>query len=466
MRRRMSVLALLACVVAIGSLGALAQGQSYGFGFGGSMAMGFFPDMSLVNVFMSENGLPAMDDVLIGAGGWGRGGVLPGVSFGGVGWGLVADSGNDVLWAELVSAGGGFDLGFVIGGNERSVLTLGAVFGGGANVLTLYETWDVVPMGIVPEPLEREIGLVTGFVQPYLSMAAQFFSWMGFEFRVGYILPVFGFEFGDLLGIPAPPLELSGPTVSFGISFGGIGSSGRARRVEPEYEDEPDAVSVTSDGSFAVGAGSTVVVENVLGDIRIIGVPSDPTQTAPTVVWHAVRTAKPKLIEEISITVDTAGVDITLEAEGPGQVDYEVLVPIGTNLSVRSGAGDVTFDGYAAETVIVEVGAGEIYAADVDATSFVAVVGAGEIKLVAVDARALVAEVGLGEISIGLPADASATLEARTSVGDLSVERFPGMVGGVRGFIGHAADVILGEGTNSVKLAVGIGRIDVGIAIP
>ncbi len=40
---------------------------------------------------------------------------------------------------------------------------------------------------------------------------------MVFELRLGYILPVFGIDFGDLIGIPAPSLDLSGPTVSFGI---------------------------------------------------------------------------------------------------------------------------------------------------------------------------------------------------------------------------------------------------------
>jgi len=95
-------------VVWVGSMGAAlfaAEPGALKFGFGGAMAMAFFPDMTGINTFMSENGLPPMGDVLIGVGGGGRGGVIGGPAFGGVGWGVLAASKSEDRSAELVFGG-------------------------------------------------------------------------------------------------------------------------------------------------------------------------------------------------------------------------------------------------------------------------------------------------------------------------------------------------------------------------
>ena len=68
MRRILRYLMILACIGAMGSSLVMAEPVARGFGFGGAMAMAFFPDMTGINTFMSENGLPSMGDVLIGAG--------------------------------------------------------------------------------------------------------------------------------------------------------------------------------------------------------------------------------------------------------------------------------------------------------------------------------------------------------------------------------------------------------------
>ncbi len=467
MKRTLCVFMVLACIGAGGFSLVMAEPVVRGFGFGGPMAMAFFPDMTGVNTFMSENGLPSIGSFLIGAGGGGRGGVIGGPAFGGIGWGMVAESANDELRAELISAGGGVDVGTAIGGDDSSVLTIGAVLGGGANILSLsgYVTQPVGPEGLVIEPTYREIGLATGFVQPYVSMAAQLLPWMGFELRLGYILPVFGVEFGDLFGIPAPSLKMSGPTVSLGLTFGGIGWAAESEKVEgPGGKAQVTAVS---EGTFAIEAGQLLVIENAAGDVVISG-GAGMTQTASYLVatWQATRTCNERRIDELQAVIDSSDTGTTLKTVGDGRVDYVLQVPAGIDLTVRNGAGIVDLTGHEGQTIIVENGAGEVRLQGVDSLALIVALGVGRLDLSDVNARALIAEVGIGEIVLALPATASATLKAKASIGDVSVDRFPGMIGGVHGFFGRTADVTLGQGERTVELNVGIGRIGIEMRIP
>ena len=467
MKRTLRVFMILACIGVAGSSLVAAEPGGRGFGFGGPMAMAFFPDMTGINAFMSENGLAPMGSFLIGAGGSGRGGVIGGPVFGGIGWGMVASSTNDDLLAELVSAGGGVDLGTAIGGDDSSVLTIGAVLGGGANIVSLsgYVTQPNGPEGLVPEPTYREVGLATGFVQPYVSMAAQLLPWMGFELRLGYLLPVFGIEFGNLLGIPAPSLKMSGPTVSFGLTFGGIGLAAK-----PKERDKPsdwNQVTAVSEGTFAIEAGQLLVIENTVGDITI-SAGAGTTQTASYLVaeWQATRTCNERRIDELQAVIDSSDTGTTLKTVGDGRVDYTLQVPVGIDLTVRNGAGNVKLTGHQAQTIIVENGAGEVILQDVESLALIVAGGVGRVELLDVEAQALIVEFGIGEIVLALPQDTSATLTAKASIGDMSLDHFPGMIGGARGFIGKSADVTLGSGERTVELRVGIGRIDIRMEAP
>ena len=470
MKRIVRTFVALVCIGALSSGLVLAESGARGFGFGGAMAMAYFPDMTGINTFMSENGLPSMGDMLIGAGGGGRGGVIGGLTFGGIGWGVLAESSNEEVSAELVFGGGGFDMGAAIGGDERSVLTIGAVLGAGANVLTFngYLVQTTTPQGIVPEPTVREIGRVTGFVQPYLSMSAQLLPWMGFEFRAGYIFPVLGFEFGDLLGVPAPSLELSGPTVSLGLSFGGIASAARDDDDEGEWHGfgKEETVTVVSDGAFAVAPGGELLIENGYGEILISSYDVDTTQTgsAALVEWEATRTAAESEIDQLVIGIESEGPSASLKTIGDGQVDYVLRIPSGIDLKVKNGAGSVTVLGHEAQTIILETGLGEIVAKDLSAAALIVAGGVGSIDLRDIDAQTLIAEMGVGEIGLALPADASAKVSAKASIGDVSIDRFPGMIGGTRGFIGHTGDVTLGNGDRAVDLKVSLGEITVRVS--
>ena len=478
--KRMLCLFMILCVGAMGSSLVMAEPVARGFGFGGAMAMAFFPDMTGINTFMSENGLPSMGDFLIGAGGSGRGGVIGDLVFGGIGWGMLTMSEGEDTHAEFISAGGGFDLGAAIGGSEDSVLTLGVVLGAGANVLSLTSSSneafdgdnpdDVTICGIVPAPTSRELVHVNGFVQPYVSMSAQLLSWVGFEFRLGYIFPVVGMDVGDLVGIPAPSLELSGPTVSFGFAFGGIGS-GKDRDNDEDYDNEAsnnDQVTITSAGSIAIAAGTEFVIENSLGDIAISSYAVDATEpTADLVVeWQAVRTTTERRIDELQILSDVTELDSTLKTVGTGRVDYVLQIPTGIDLKVNNGAGNITLVGHEAQTIIIENGVGEVDLQGVYATVLIVAGGVGKISLPDVDAQQLIVELGIGEIGLGLPVSASARVIAKAGIGDVNIDRFPGMTGGVRGFLGKSGNVTLGSGERMIELNVGLGEIDITMTQP
>ncbi|MCK4357037.1 DUF4097 family beta strand repeat protein, partial [Candidatus Bipolaricaulota bacterium] len=312
--------------------------------------------------------------------------------------------------------------------------------------------------GIITEPTSRELGRVVGFVQPYVSMSAQLLPWMGFDFRFGYILPVFGIDFGDLLGIPAPSLDLSGPTVSFGLVFGGIGSLASSDNDKPSGKAQATSVS---DGSFVVHAGSEMIIENALGNIVISGYSVDAAQTTSNrvVEWQAVRTAAKRRIDELQVLSDATEPGITLKTVGAGRVDYTLRIPVGVDLKVKNGAGDIYLVSYEAQTIIIENGAGHVNLHDVRATALIVAHGVGGIDLRDVDAQQLIVNLGIGDIVLALPASASATVAAKVGIGNVSIDRFPGMTGGVRGFLGKSGDVTLGNGERSVKLDVGLGEI-------
>ncbi len=478
MKRVSSILLLLLVISIVSSSAALAQPEARGFGFGGAMGMGFFPDMTGINAFMSEYGLPSMGSFLVGAGGNGRGGVIGDLVFGGVGWGLMAFSENDQLQADFVSAGGGFDLGAAIGGDEDSVLTLGIVLGAGANVLTLSDTFatvddddEVSTCGIVPMPTSQEWVQVTGFVQPYVSMAAQLFPWLAFEFRLGYIFPIVGVDVSELVGIPAPSLELAGPTVSFGLVFGGIGSSAaerEARRIDDvdrlaEEVAGKQMVTAVSEGSFTLEPGTELMIENGFGDIVISSYPVDTTGGPADLIveWQAARTAKEKHISELQATVEGVDTGTLLSATGAGKVDYVLRIPSGVDLKVKNGAGDVTLVGHEAQTIIIENGVGGIHLQSLDAIALLVSGGVCEIQLSDLKAQTLLVDLVLGEINVDLPIDTSARLLAKAKIGNVDLDRFPGMTGGVHGFLGRTANATLGLGETMIELNVGLGNIDI-----
>lgn len=460
---RKGVLALT-CLAAL-CVSLVGLGEGVGFGFGGGGAMAFFPDLAGIDTFLSANGLdPLEGGFLIGGGGGGRGGVIGGMTFGGMGFGIVAESEGADRSAELVVGAGGFDVGFAVGGSERSVLTLGVVLGGGAAVLDL-SFWDVVPMqggrGVVPVPVEtREIGRVFGFILPYVSMEAQVLGFMGLEVRMGYLLPIVGVDFGDGLGIPAPSLDLSGPFLGFSLVFGGIGDGGAKRGAER---------TATSGGSIDLGSATDLSLENGAGTIRITSYVVAPSQTtsARTLEWEAVRRApRPQGLSSLQVDVTQTATGVSLRTVGIGDVDYAIRVPAGTNLDVVSGAGRIEIMSYAGADVSISLGAGEIVLDDIQAASLSVSAGVGSLSLSGTQASELTARIGMGEIRLVVLPDVSATIAASVGLGELTIAGFPDVAAAPQGIVRRTLHAVLGGGTAQVTLSAGMGEIGIVSAVP
>ncbi len=453
-KRALFVVLLIA--LAGGSLVGLAEDDgALGFGFGGGGVAAFFPDLEGVNAFLSENGLAPMSSLLFGGAGGGRGGVIGGMAFGGMGFGLIAESEGLDRSAELTVGAGGFDVGFAVGGDESSVLTFGAVLGGGASVLELSFA-GVQPLGIVPEPLTRTIGCAFAMVMPYVSMEAQILDFVGLELRIGYVVPVVGFDFGEVVGIPAPSLDLSGPFVSASIVFGGIGRAGEA--ADAETMD-------TASGSLELVGPARLLVENHIGNIVVSSYPAGAAQTDSrrVVEWSATcEEDVDAAFSDLPVMAQSGPNGASLRTIGEGRADYVLRVPSGTDLELVNGAGAIHVIGHTANVVRVELGAGEMSLSDINAGELSLSVGVGDIAVLVRSIGSLSAHAGIGRMRVYLPADASASISSSAGLGDTSIEGFAGMTLRERGFLfTGSTDAVLGSGAAECSLSVGIGQIEV-----
>jgi len=459
-RRTWSIVGVMvvAALLAVTGVGQDVDEAELPFGFGVSSCVAFFPDLTGVNAFLSENSLPPFGEILWGASGYGRGGTIGGGSFGGGGWAAMASSVAGDRTADLVCAGGGFDVGWALGGDERSVLTVGTVWGGGATVLDMTfampNALGQAPQAIIIEPTGRTLGRLSAFAQPYISLQAQLLSWMGIELRIGYLLPLFGFDFGDAVGIPAPSLDLGGPIVNLGVTFGGIGSGEkRGEAAAPQF------------GTTVLPEGASLRIEGSVGDMVVLSYEPRGIQTEPgrIVDWTAIPGCSQREAQEsgVAVEVEEGSDEVTLRTVGDKRVDLEVRVPNGTDLFLHNGAGVVMVSDHQAQEIVVETGVGEIVLERVEALVVVVAHGVGSVRMVDVDAIGLTTSLGVGEIILDVDAGVSATITASTGLGDVEFRGFPGSVSAwtARGFVSEAGKLVLGAGEASYDLNAGVGSI-------
>lgn len=204
----------------------------YGFGGGGPGFGLLMADLTEIDEFLEWVGFAPFEGSLSLAGGGGRGGSVPGPVLGGAGWGAWIESQESDSLVQFVVGFGGFDLGYAVGGDERSVLTFGALFGGGGAELALTEYPPIVytalsPRGIVVHPIRQTCDGVFAFVAPYVDVQIQLLGWMGVGIRAGYLWAPLELSWRDAGPLDPPDLSPSGPFVQFSVVFGGIG------RLEP-----------------------------------------------------------------------------------------------------------------------------------------------------------------------------------------------------------------------------------------
>ncbi len=446
-----------------------------GFGFGGPMIGVFMPELDEVNEFLNDNGYAALGDSLIVAGGGGRGGVLGGLSIGGIGWGGTVTSLKENKQAKFSAGFGGCQLGYVVGGNERSLLTIGAVLGGGGVNLNLRE---VVPedsgpcrattlgntngprsgflKGIVIEPTPTNY--CQGFiaVEPYLSMQVQPLGFLGFELHLGYLFTVLGFGCCGEAENSGPSLGLSGPFVGLSLTFGGIGAAEWGFPYSETVEETVDFAGRT-----------TLGVENEIGSITIgpgadLTVQTGASSVVELVAVKQARTEEILAAVEIVIEESDKGLQIRSEApkrySGRWSVDFVLTVPVGIALQIEQGVGDITLSAHSG-SVSIELGVGSVEIEQLFATELKIELGMGDLTLVDVECKFAQVEVGTGDVDIRLHPEAAYTVTGVVGLGDITIAGFPAMVLEQEGFIRKEAHAVLGEGAGQLVLVVGVGDI-------
>lgn len=220
-------------------------------------------------------------------------------------------------------------------------------------------------------------------------------------------------------------------------------------------------VDETENFSFDVNAGARVSVENINGDIEVVGSSGKQVQ----VVAH--KTAgKQEYLDELEIVVDANEDYVRIETRHPdssggwfnwgndnnGSVSYELLVPSDVDLdSIETVNGDITIESVDAEVKAATVN-GTIEVSGANADVNLETVN-GSIKAVFDElgsGQRVKADTVNGKITIYLPAKASARVVAETVNGSIDADDFGLKV--EKGFVGRDLDGEIGDGDAKVSL--------------
>ncbi len=464
----------LLTVVALVLLGMGTSGLALGadqpspiwFGAGGPMLGLLLPDLGQVNSFLFDSGFAKIDGPILAFGGGGRGGSVGGLSFGGMGWGGDTSSRLGDNQATLSYGFGGFDLGLVVGGNDRSFLTIGAVLGGGAIDLELRQLLAgeeslcgvcPCPQGIIIEPQGFDFGSAYVGLLPYVSLEVHPLAWIGFNVYFGYVLPVLRFDWVSQAGISVPPLDASGPFIGFSIAFGGVAQG----------KSQESRANQTTQSTITLGTNTALSIHNKIGSITVASEVGAAPQTGASRVVQLIaikRAPDQAVLGKISVDIAQSEAGVEVRSQGPDgfpgawTVDYFVKVPAGVTLQIEQGVGDVVLSDFSG-SLAVKLGVGKVQAERITATSVAVEIGAGDVKLLDLDSQKSVVNGGTGSIEVTLRPDASVTVAAATGIGSVTIAQFPGMQLALRGFLGHEADAILGAGAASLTAKVGVGEI-------
>jgi hypothetical protein len=435
------------------------------FGLGGSTLGLFLPDLAAVDAFLIDNGFGAFGAAVLFTGGRGRGGAVGGLSFGAIGWSGEAVTRAENRYAEVAIGFGGLEAGRVIGGDERSLLTLGVVLGGAGTSLTLLEDVAISdegssplgPCGVVPEPVILGRHGMTLAVEPFVSLQVQPLHNFGFELHLGYLMPLFAFEWGDaeLEGV-AP--RFAGPVISLSATWGAIGRPAIGPVLDrPKVEEAIDqTVSL---------AGPCVRIDNRVGRITVEMSEAEQAGSVSQVRILAVKQAQSQtLLDQVSVLIEPTRCGLSLHSKGPRhgfwEVEYLITVPAGTEIEVMQAAGDVHLKGVVG-TAAIELALGEVEVAGFVGPVLSIGVGAGGVRVVDAEAETIEIEVGTGDVEIQLLEQASYRVVAEAGIGAVSVGPFPGFDTVEASGLAVDVDATLGEGEGSLAIEVLVGEVHV-----
>ena len=465
MRRKTIVALGLVCL--LGTVGlAIEEGTSEGriwFGLGGSTLGLFFPDLTAADAFLIDSGFGGFGDAMLFTGGRGRGGALHGLSLGGIGWGGEAKSAAGNRCAELAIGFGGLELGQVIGGDGRSLLTLGVVLGFGGTSLTLIEDADAFcgdaspfgPCGIVPEPAILSRHGAFAAVEPFVSLQVQPLHYLGFELHLGYLVPLFAFEWGDAELEGVSPGR-GGPAVGFSVTWGAIGRPAIGPIFgRPELEE-------TLEQSVLL-AGPCVEIDNAIGEITVETAESPDADSMVRIV--AVKRAHSQAaLDRVSVLIEPTRCGLAVHSKGPRnsywEIDYAITVPAGVEIVAKQAAGDVRLLDVSS-AASVELGLGEVEVSGFAGTALAVSSGAGDVLLAGVEADTVEVELGTGNVEVLLPDEASYDVMAEAGIGEIRIGPFPGLEAIEEGGFASRVEATLGAGEHSLSVTVGVGEIGI-----
>ena len=456
---RKTILAVgLACLLAATALameGESDEGRIW-FGLGGSTVGLLLPDLGPTDAMLLDRGFGTFGDAVLVTGGRARGGILGGVSLGGIGWGGEAAKSSENRYAELAVGFGGIEVGAVVGGDERSLLTFGAVIGGGGTGLMLLEepeAWNdsIGTCGVVPEPLV--LGRYSAFfaIEPFVSFQVQPLHYFGFELHLGYVLPVASFSWGDAELNGASP-QVCGPVIGLSATWGAIGRPVIGPLLERPELEEAISQSVTL-------AGPCVEVNNGVGGITIESSEGDQVRIVAVKRAHSQT-----MLDSVKLLIEPTRCGLAIHSDGPHhgywEMEYTIAVPVGSEIRVTQGAGSVRVVGAVADTEI-ELGVGEIEVEGPVGPSVTVRSGAGDVRLTGIAADDIDIDVGTGDVDILLPVGASHAIDIGVGIGSISLGPFEGLDAIEAGGIGSSVEAALGDGSGRLTIHLGVGEIDV-----
>jgi len=458
MKRKLILMPIAAGILfllAAGPMSAQEEGYVW-FGLGGSSGGLFLPELDAINIHLVDEGFGVLPDIAWSAGGRGRGGMLHGLSIGGIGWAAGSSSQGENRSADYGVGFAGIELGYVAGGDERSLLTLGIVFGGGGSVLTLWHGVEggsgcssQSPKGIVVGPVTISAASAFIAIEPFVSFQVQPVPFIGFELHLGYLLPVVGYEWGDIALAEASLLP-RGPVIGATLTWGAIGRLRTGGLVGEE--------TVVRTAELE---GPCVVVEGTMGEIVVEAWPGDETGIEVTATKRTLWEAD---LEQVEIRVEPTRCGLVVRADGPAMspwgVDYHLRIPGTTELDVRHGIGSVQLSGLSGQA-IVELGVGQIVVDAFGGPSLEVDAGVGHVALSGVAGGRAEIALGTGNIDVEFPPDASYELRAGVGIGGLSFDTFPGFeAAGFTGPGGHA-EATIGAGEHEFSIDLGIGNVSI-----
>jgi len=201
----------------------LAFGQEpRGLGGGGFMTGFLFPDLSELNMYLTQNGFARLPSPLVLWGGGGMGGLLEGTRMGGAGFGGETQSLLDGKKALISVGGGGFLAERALFSQETFALAFGLMIGGGDAELFLVfrepSSFEDALANPVCTRLRREFFILA----PYLSAEFFLLDWAFVKVNLGFMFTFGGSWEANGVSVDGPPAAFHSPVLQFSLHLGGF----------------------------------------------------------------------------------------------------------------------------------------------------------------------------------------------------------------------------------------------------